>query len=211
MIYAEFIAAIRLGTSRLTGIVGKRENNGSFTVIAYETEDAAGCIRRGCIRNVPETGTKIKLLISKLQQKMPGNRIGQVFVGMGGQSLRSEETLVSRPMTGHSSVTYELLDDLKNKLPRLDGLDVLEIPEPACYLDGQLEANPVGIHCSKIEASYQRIVVRNSFRSNIEEALKLAGLKDGLAGIIVSPLALADAVLSDDEKEMGCALVDFGA
>jgi cell division protein FtsA len=211
MIYAEFIAAIRLGTSRLTGIVGKRDNNGSFTVIAYDAEDAAGCIRRGCIRNVPETGSKIKLLISKLQQKMPGNRIGKLFVGMGGQSLRSETTLIAQPMTGHPAVTYELLDELKSRLPKLDGLDVLEIPEPACYLDGQLEANPVGVHCSKIEAEYRRIVVRSSFRSNIDEALKLAGLKDGAAGIIVSPLALADAVLSDDEKEMGCALVDFGA
>ena len=211
MVYAEFIAVVRLGTSRLTGIVGKRDNFGTFTVIAYESEDAAGCIRRGCVRNVHEAGSKIKLLTSKLQQKMPGNRIGKVFIGVGGQSLRSEKAVSSSQMTGYSTVTYELLDELKSKLPKLDGLDVLEIPEPACYLDGQLESNPVGVHCSKLDAEYQRIVMRSSFRSSIEEALRTAGLKDGLAGILVSPLALADAVLTDDEREMGCALIDFGA
>ncbi|MDR2495886.1 MAG: rod shape-determining protein [Tannerellaceae bacterium] len=211
MVYAEFIAALRLGTSRLSGIVGKRDNNGTFTVIAYETEEAAGCIRRGNIRNVHEAGAKIKQLVSKLQQKMPGNRISKLFVGAGGQSLRSEKTIVSRQMSGNSTVSYELLDELKAQLPRLDGLDVLDIPEPSCYLDGQLEANPVGIHCSKLDAEYQRIVLRSSFRSSIEEAVKAAGLKDGLAGILVSPLALAEAVLTEDEKEMGCALVDFGA
>jgi cell division protein FtsA len=211
MVYAEFIAAISLGTSHLTGIVGRRDNNGTLTVIAYESEDAAGCIRRGCIRNVHEAGSKIKALVSKLQQKMPGNRISKLFVGMGGQSLRSEKTIASIQMPGYSTVTYELLDDLKNKLPKLDGSDILDIPEPACYLDGQLESNPVGIHCSRLEAGYQRIVIRSSFRSSIEEAIKVAGLKDGLAGILVSPMALADAVLTEDEKEMGCALIDFGA
>ncbi|GHT34472.1 cell division protein FtsA [Bacteroidia bacterium] len=210
MIYTDFIAAIDLGTSHITGIVGKREANGALTIIAYETKDSAGCIRRGCIRNVNETESKVRDLITKLQQKMPGSRIGKVYVGIGGQSVRSIEHTVTRILEPNTAVTDELMDELnkESETHRPEGLDVLQVLPPACFLDGRYEPNPVGTICTRVEAKYQQIVARPSIRRSVTDSISKAV---GVAGIIVSPLTLADTILTDDEKDMGCALIDFGA
>jgi cell division protein FtsA len=214
MIHTDFIAAIQIGSTRLTGIVGKREQaGGQFTVMAYETESALGCIRRGCVKNANETAFRIRSLITKLQGRMPGSIIGKIFIGVGGQSVRSHEETIVRTLATNGKVTNELMDELKKEslLHRPAGWDVLyDDLEPACYLDERYESNPVGTFCTKIEARYQFILARPSIRGNISATLdNIKGLK-GLAGIIANPIALSDAVLGEYEKDAGCALIDFG-
>jgi cell division protein FtsA len=213
MKHAEFIAAIQLGTHRITGIAGRRDPlDGSFSIIAYDMIEASGCIRRGNIRNVTEAGAKIKALKAKLEQKMAGSRIGKIFVGLGGQSLHSEEISITRSFENKECITDRLLDELndESRTQRFEDRTILDVLTPVYYLDGQMENNPQGIHCSTIEAKYQLILARNTLQDYAFDAVKAAGFKDGLAGIIISPLALADTVLGDNEKEMGCALIDFG-
>ncbi|MDR2118793.1 MAG: cell division protein FtsA [Tannerellaceae bacterium] len=210
MAYTNFIAAIYLGTSRITGIVG-RNDAGTLTVIAYETEAAAGSIIRGCVHNVKEAAARIRRVIQKLELRIPGSRIEKVYVGTGGQSIRSVERSVSLTLEAESIVTEEILDRLYREcsacLP--DGQDVLSILPSACFLDGRMETEPVGVACSRIEARYNLIVARPSVRKLIAKCMEFAGR--GLAGIAVSPLTLADVVLSEGEKNRGCALIDFGA
>ena len=98
---AEYIVAIDLGTSHLTGIVGEKNDNGSFSILAYETEDTISktqkgeteetnsCIYRGIIYNRDHTATHINNLIKKLEDRLNGDTISKVFVGVGGQSLRT--------------------------------------------------------------------------------------------------------------------------
>jgi cell division protein FtsA len=85
----------------------------------------------------------------------------------------------------------------------------LSIVSPAFYLDGNREIEPTGIPCSRIEARYKLIVCRPALKQRIDTIA--ARTKTEIAGIFVSPLALADVVLSENEKELGCALLDFGA
>ncbi|MDR1919150.1 MAG: cell division protein FtsA [Tannerellaceae bacterium] len=210
MAYTDFIAALYLGTSRITGIVGKKEA-GLITVIAYETENSANCIHRGCVYNVKETANKAKEIIRRLEAKSPGSRIGKVYIGVGGQSIRSVKHSVSKSFETECMITDELkdslLDDCKTYQP--EGLDVLSVIPSTYDLDKRPALDPVGISCSLIEANYQLIVARPSIRKRIEEMGKLAKIE--IAGILPSPLVLADVVLSEDEKKRGCALIDFGA
>jgi cell division protein FtsA len=210
MIYTDFITAIYLGTSRITGIVGKNES-GTPIVIAYETEDSAGCIRRGCVYNVKETAAKVKDIIRRMEAKIPGNRIGKVYIGIGGQSIRSLEHTLSKSLETESMITDELIDNLLKecKTCQPEGLDVLDVIPSAYYLDKHAEFDPVGISCSMIEAKYQLIVARPSIRKRIEEISNLAKIE--IAEILPTPLVLADIVLTEDDKNRGCALIDFGA
>ena len=82
MAYTDFIAAIDLGTSRIVGMVGKKNEYGVLSIIAYEVETSASCIRRGCVYNVEETANKIKRLILKLENKLNGTKIAKVYVCM---------------------------------------------------------------------------------------------------------------------------------
>ncbi len=212
MAYTNFIAAIDLGTSHITGIVGMKTDAGTLTIIACETENSANSIRRGCIYNVEKTAVIVKNLIQKLESKLPGNRIGKVFVGVGGQSIRSVEHTVSKKLKTGSIVTNDVIDMLHRECLayRPDMLEVLSHVQPAYYLDGKFEPNPVGVPCTQIEAKYKLIVARPSLRQYIYDSISKR-VRVEIAGIIVSPLALSEMVLSEHEKDMGCALIGFGA
>ena len=211
MAYTDFIAAIDLGTSHMVGMVGTKNATGALSIIAYEVENSGTCIRRGCVYNVKETASKIRRLILKLENKLGGAKIGQVYVGLGGQSLRSIEHTVCKVL-GTEGVVTEIIDSLYQECKdyRPDMLTVLDVVSPSYFLDDKPESNPVGVPCSRIEARYKLIVGRPSLKLNIINSISEQA-KIEIAGILVSPLALGDVVLSDNEKDLGCALIGFGA
>lgn len=212
MAYTDFIAAIDLGTSHLVGMVGTKNAAGSLSIIAYEVENSATCIRRGCVYNVEETANKIKRLILKLENKLNGAKVGQVYVGVGGQSLQSVEHMVPKVLGPDDVVTDEMIQALYQECRsyRPEMMDVLAAVSPVYYLDDKPEPNPAGIPCKRIEARYKLIVGRPSLKRQIINSISERAKVD-IAGIVVSPLALADVVLSKDEKDLGCALIGFGA
>ncbi|WP_280765931.1 cell division protein FtsA [Parabacteroides sp. PFB2-10] len=212
MAYRDFIAVIDLGTSRLIGMVGQKDRaTGVIRVLASDSEEAGGAIRRGIIFNIEETAAKIKRLVKKLEANLKGGKIAKVYVGVGGQSLHSIDYSVVKEMMEESVLTEDikdmLLEDCRTYQPK--GWHVYGIVSPTYYVDGKLEQNPVGVPFNKVEVHYKLIVGRPSIRRHIENSIERTGLE--LAGILISPLALSDAVLGEDEKKLGCALIDFGA
>jgi cell division protein FtsA len=208
----DYIVAIDLGTSHVTGIVGEKNADGTFSVIACETEDSSSCIQRGNIYNVDNTAAHVNDLIRKLEGSLKGRFIDKVYVGVGGQSLRTINHVESKEIEDGELVSVSDIDSLKEQCakykPNLQ--DILDIAPPTYYVDGRREINPVGIPCKKLEAHYKIVVGRSSIRRDLAKSIQDRCEKT-IAGIIVSPLALADAMLSKEEKELGCALVDFGA
>ncbi len=210
--YTDFIAAVDLGTSWLTGMVGKKNASGTLVVIAAEMEPADGCIRRGCVYNVEETAARISKLIRKMNSKLDGSKISKVYIGVGGQSIRLIDHTINRELRNEGVVTNEIVNALNEEAGKFRPIlaDVLTIASPVWTLDGRQVANPVGVPCGKMEANYKLIVARPSLRRYVRTAVADKS-KLEIADILVSPLALADVVLGKDEKELGCALVDFGA
>jgi cell division protein FtsA len=208
----EFIVAIDLGTSRITGIVGEKKAGGIFSIVTHAKEDPSSCIRRGNVYNLEETAVHITNLIKKLEQKLEGGRIEKVYIGVGGQSLHSIEHSEFKDSDETFVVTDEDIKKLKEQCEKFmpDLTDVLDIVSPIYYLNKRREINPAGIPCKNFEARYKLIVGRSSIRRELVNSVTERA-KTKIAGIIVSPVALADAMLSKEEKELGCALVDFGA
>ena len=208
----DYIVAIYLGTSHLVGMVGKKNSRGALSIVAEEVKESSGCIRRGRIHNVAETAARIKRLVLELQNKLPNLRIEKVYIGIGGQSLRSIDHSEVRTIRADAFVSEEdiqlLNEQCKSYRPEMS--DVLAIAPPVYYLDDKRTSNPVGVSCRRIEARYKLVVgqpiIRKSIINSIEQQ---AGIT--VAGIIVSPLALAEAILTRNEKELGCAVIDFGA
>ncbi|MDR0835030.1 MAG: cell division protein FtsA, partial [Tannerella sp.] len=201
-----------LGTSHLAGIVGERHSDGKFSIVAYDTEDPSSSIRRGNIHNLDGTAKSINSLIGKLERKLKGGRIEKVYVGVGGQSLRAIEHSESKELDAGAVVTAEDVNELNRQCEMYipDLLDVLDCVPSVFYLDGHRELKPEGVSCKQLEARYKLIVGRPSIRREIGMSITEKAQKE-VAGIIVSPLSLADAMLSKGEKDLGCAVVDFGA
>jgi cell division protein FtsA len=208
----DYIVAIDLGTSHITGIVGEKNADGICSIVACETENPFSCIRRGNIRNLDDTADHVAGLVKKLESRLKGRYIDKLYIGTGGQSLRTIDHVEGKDIAEGAVVTKGDVKELKEKCRQYvpDLLDVLDVAPAAYYLDGRRETKPIGVPCKRFEAHYKLIIGRGSVRRDILNSIRERAGKE-VAGIIVSPLALADAMLSREEKELGCALVDFGA
>ena len=104
---ADYRVAIDLGTSHLTGIVGEKHTDGTFSIIAYETVDTDSCIRRGLIYNRDNTATHVGNVLRKLENRLKDGYIDKVYIGVGGQSLRTVERIEKRDIADGAAVTDE--------------------------------------------------------------------------------------------------------
>lgn len=212
MAYTDFIAAIDLGTSHIVGMVGTKNASGALSILAYEVEKAEGSIRRGCVYNGEEVAYHIGLLLRKLENKLDGAKIDKVYIGIGGQSLRSMDYTVNKVLGSGGEVTEAILQEMAKdcRMYRPAELDVFDIVSPAYYLDGRAENEPLGVNCSRIDAKYKLIVGRPVLRRSIENTVK-ERIKRKVPRVLVSPIALANLVLTDAERQQGGILIDFGA
>lgn len=206
----EFIVAIELGSSKMTGVAGKKNLDGSITILAIVQEDSSSYIRRGVVYNIDKTMTGLINIRKRLESQLK-THITQVYVGVGGQSILGvrnvivkdmpEETLVSLPMV------HELMDTNRNMhYPDQEILDAITLEYK---VDSQLQIDPVGIQCKRLEGNFLNILWRKTFYRNLNKCFENAGI--GIAEMYLAPLALADSVLAEAERRAGCVLVDLGA
>lgn len=82
----DFIVAIELGSSKLRGIAGRKNNDGSISVYATASEDSSSYIKKGTAYNIEKTVQGITNVVNKLKGTL-NKEISQVYVGVGGQSI----------------------------------------------------------------------------------------------------------------------------
>ena len=187
----DFIAAIEIGSSKIAGMAGRKAGDGSIEVLAYAEEQSGSFIRKGTIYNLDKTAQALTSIINTLEGSL-GNEIGKVYVGMGGQSLRTVRNLVGRDLKEDTIISQELIDSICDEnlaIPLID-MDILDVAPQEYKIGNNLQADPVGVASSHIEGRF---------------------LKINIADLFISPLVMAEVVLTEGENRAGCALVDFGA
>ncbi|MCD7971315.1 MAG: cell division protein FtsA [Candidatus Azobacteroides sp.] len=206
----EYVVAIDLGTSKVVGMMARKEMN-QFTVLALEEEIISSLVKRGSVHNVGDLAPVINRIIKKLENKT-GKTIVSVYVNLNGQSLRAEEHIITYSMKNEDTITQELLDKLKQEVfkTHIESEDILDVVDPEYYINNTVEYSPVGIPCSQIECRYKLIIGKPSFKRNVDRCFERIN-QVSVADYIVSPLATSTAVLSKKDKELGCALIEFGA
>lgn len=206
-----FIVSIDLGTSKIVGLLGRKNEQGVISILASETIASDGCVRNGVVYNIDETAGKIKKLINLLENKS-GKKIGKVFVSVAGRSLRAVEHMQTKALDGESEVTFAMLDDMEQsaRQNKPDFLTNYSVVAPEIFLDGKSETEPLGKLASLIEGRYRLIVGRPNIKNNLQKVITDKNQLE-IAGYIVGPVATGAIVLDEEEKQDGCALVDFGA
>lgn len=209
----EFIAAIELGSSKIIGAVGEKKKNSdgsSIQILAYAQEDSSAFIRKGVIFNLDQTTQSLISIIGKLENEIKSS-IAKVYVGIGGQSLHTVRNAVSRRMDSEVLISDELINSIgdENTSTVLTDMDILEVVPQEFKIGNNLQINPVGLVGSSIEGRFLNIIARSSIRKNLEHCFQKANIE--IAELLISPLATANAVLTENERRSGCALIDFGA
>ena len=206
----EFIVAIELGSSKMTGIAGKKNLDGSIQVLACVKENSSAFIRKGVVYNIDKTAQCLTNIINKLEKQLKTS-ITQVYVGVGGQSIRSIRNVITKDLPGETLVTQDMVIELMdaNRNMKYADQEILDAAVQEYKVDSQYQLDPVGIQCSRIEGNFLNILQRKAFYKNLNKCCESAGII--VAEMYLAPLALADSVLTETEKRSGCALVDIGA
>ena len=141
MATTDFIAAIELSSSKISGIAGKKSSDGSIQVLAYAREDASPFIHKGAIYNIDKAAQALTSIINKLEGQL-NNSIAKVYVGIGGQSLRTVRNAVSRTLEEESIISQELVDEIcdENRDVPLVDMSVLDVAPQEYKIDNTLHA-----------------------------------------------------------------------
>ncbi len=210
----DIIVALEFGTSSIRGIAGRKRADGNVQVLGIEFEEARDkkdpIIQKGIIDNIDKTAQAIHNIVGRLSDKLKV-QITRAYVGLGGQSLHTELNVIKRDMETSVKITPEVTDNMKdnNRQVAYPNAEILDVVPQEFLVGNKLVADPVGVMADNLEARFLNIVARTTIREQIERAMRLANVQ--VADYIISPMALADALLSTAEKRSGCALVDFGA
>ena len=206
----EFIVAIELGSSKMTGIAGQKNLDGSITVLATVEENSSSCIRKGVIYNIDKTCQCLTSIIKKLKNLLKQD-ITQVYVGVGGRSIRSLKNVIVKDLPGASIISQDMINELMdiNRNMTYPDQEILDAATQEYKIDNQYQIDPVGIQCSHLEGIFLNILWRKNFYNNINTCFENANIS--IAEMYLAPLAMADSVLTDSEKRAGCMLVDLGA
>lgn len=214
----KYVAAIEISSSKVLGVVGKYNcNTGELDVIAAEQEKGLESVKYGLIRNVEEVWMRVARIIQRLESKpaVAPRKITGVFVGLSGVSVRSIAVPVSINLNDDTEITDEIIGRLLQQAQNSAVDSTLDVVDavPRVFKVGQQETlSPKGIVGNRIYAEFDLIICRKEMKRNImrifEDKLKTQ-LK--MRGLVVTALATGQIILTDEEKRLGCMLVDMGA
>ena len=206
----EFIVAIELGSSKMTGIAGQKNLDGSIQILAVVKEDSSSFIRKGVVYNIDKTAQCLSSIVKKLESQLK-TEINQVYVGVGGQSIRSVKNIITKDLPSETIVTQDMVIELMdaNRNMKYQDKEILDAAVQEYKVGSQYQLDPVGIQATRLEGNFLNILERTSFYKNLNKCFEAAGIN--VAEMYLAPLALAESVLTETEKRSGCALVDIGS
>lgn len=206
----EFIVAIELGSTNIIGVAGKKNIDGSISILSVIKEDSTSCINKGVVYNIDKTVQCLTNIIKRLETSLKA-KVAQVYVGVGGQSIRSVKNTLIKELPLDTVVTLDMVNELmdENRNMTYPAQEVLDAITQEYKVDAQYQLDPIGIQCTRLEANLLNILWKKSFYRNLNKCFDNAGI--AIAEMYLAPLALADSVLTDVEKRVGCVLVDLGA
>ena len=179
-------------------------------MLACVKEESSSFIRKGVVYNIDKTAQCLTNIINKLQKQLK-TTITQVYVGVGGQSIRSVRNPISKDLPAETLVTQEMVVELMdaNRNIAYPDQQIIDAAAQEYKVDSQLQMDPVGIQCSRIEGNFLNILQRKTFYNNLNKCFETAQIN--IAELFLAPLALAESVLTEAERRSGCALVDIGS
>ncbi|MBL7933083.1 MAG: cell division protein FtsA [Bacteroidia bacterium] len=208
---SELVVGLDLGTTKIAAIVGRKNEFGKVEILGVGKAESLG-VNRGVVVNIEQTVASIKTAVAIAADKANVD-IGEVIVGIAGQHIKSMQ---HRGMITRQSLDDEVsqkdIDNLIDNMHRLvmsPGEEIIHVIPQEYIIDSESGIkNPIGHAGIRLEGNFHIITGQVSAVKNIFKCVDRAGLQT--VDLHLEPLASADAVLSDEEKEAGVVLVDIG-
>lgn len=206
---AYFIAVIEVGSEKVNGIAGVKNKNGSIEVKAAVSADSSSFVERGMVYNLNQATACFTAIVRELE-KILHTHIEKVYTGIGGQSLHTVRNSITRTLTLQTVISKEIVESIEEQNTATfhsEDWDLLDSIAQEYKVGGFEKTDPVGIIDSQIEGHFLNVIARKELKKNLEDSFRQANIP--LAGVFISPLVLAQTLLTDNEKRSGCALIDI--
>lgn len=207
----DIIVGLDIGTTKIACIVGQKDEYGKIQILGYGKTESLG-VKRGVVANIENTVNSIKKAV-QIAEDESGVEIHAVHVGIAGQHIRSQQhrgnIIREDPNTEITQVEIQKLINDMYKLNMSPGEEIIDVIPQDYIIDNEEGIRePRGMLGSTLEANFHIIIGQTAAAKNIYTCVRKAGLE--VSALVLEPIASALAVLSDEEKEAGVALVDIG-
>lgn len=208
---SEIIVGLDIGTTKIACIVGRKNEYDKIEILGYGKTESMG-VKRGVVSNIESTVQSIRKAVEQAEEKS-GATIKYVNVGIAGHHIKSEQQrgkiIRDDDDKEISTEEIELLTQQMFKLSMTPGEEIIDVIPQDYIIDNESGiTDPVGMLGNTLEANFHIIIGQTASAKNIYKCIKKANLE--LVNLILEPIASAEAVLSNEEKEAGVVLVDIG-
>ncbi len=207
----EIFVGLDIGTTKIACIVGRKNEFGKIEILGYGKSPSNG-VKRGVVINIEDTVKSITEAVNQAAQKSEVD-IKYVNVGIAGQHIKSIQHRggIIRE-NADEEITHEEVEKLIQNMYKLNmspGEEIIDVIPQDFIVDDETDIRqPIGMLGSTLEANFHIIIAQKAAAKNIYKCIRRAGLED--SELILEPIASSEAVLSEEEKEAGVALVDIG-
>lgn len=211
----KYITAVDFGTTKVSVAVGENSSVG-VRIMAYAEAPAKG-ILRGDVLNIKAVKNTLQTLVAEVEEQMKnhsnGFKVSELYAGIAGTNIRCEVTSVcrTRPDASATIETDELKDMLAEAYKSFSSTDetVLHVIPQSYNVDDLKDLPDIEGHQGKeIQGFYIVFIGRTNSADHTKSAVEKAGYN--VAKLILEPVASAKAVLTEEETELGAAIVDIG-
>jgi cell division protein FtsA len=208
---SDLVVALDIGTTKVCAVAGRKDKYGKLEILGVGKVNSEGVLR-GVVSNIEKTVNAISEACENAKRNGKVD-FDWVHVGIAGQHIK---TMQHRGILTRENNTHEIsqadIERLKADMFKLvlpPGDRILHvIPQEYTVDNEQGILDPIGMSGVRLEANFHIITGQVSASQNIYRCVERAGLK--VADMTLEPIASALAVLSEEEKEAGVALVDIG-
>ncbi|OGN77502.1 MAG: cell division protein FtsA [Chloroflexi bacterium GWC2_70_10] len=203
------LVALDIGTTKVCALIGELDR-GSANVIGIGSTPSDG-LRKGVVIDIDRTVQAVAAAV-EAAERMSGYKVRSGLVGISGNHISSQNSRGMVAISGRRDVGRE------DTLRAIDAARAVSIPNtreilhviPRGYVvDGQAGVrDPIGMTAVRLEVETHIVTASSTSVQNLSKCVQKAGVE--IDELVLTPLATGDAVLSDEDRELGVALVDVG-
>jgi len=205
----EHIVGLDIGTSKIAAIVAEAKPEGGFEIIGMGSAPSRG-LKKGVVVNIETTVAAIQRALEEAEL-MADCKIRDVYTGIAGSHIKSfnSQGMVAIKEKEVSQMDIDRVIETAKAVQIPNDQQILHILNQEFIIDGQEDVRePLGMSGVRLEVKVHIVTGAVSAAQNIIKCVRRCGLE--VRDLILQPLASALAVISDDEKDLGVALVDIG-
>ncbi len=206
---SDIVVGLDIGTSKIAAVIAKVRSDGVPEVVGFGTAPSKG-LRKGVVSDIDLTVQAIQQAVDEAE-RMSGITAERVFVGIAGTHIRSWNShgMVAIRNREVTEEDVRRVIEAARTVPISSDQRVLHTIPRSFTIDGQAGIRqPVGMSGVRLEAHVHMITGSVSAVQNITKCVERCGLQ--VADIVLEQLASSEAVLLDEEKDLGVCLLDIG-